>query len=168
MRLRRRVGLFAVVTLALAGAGCAEDKGGDGVKVGGRVPSFSLTTATDEKVSDRSLEGKVVLLNFWSTGCVPCVKEIPELQKLEDSEKATVVGIALEGEGWQTVKPFLKRHHVTYRIALGDEALFGRFGGVGVPYSLLLDRSMRVVKIYRGPVTREALEEDIRAIEAGA
>src|SRR5262249_44788556 len=152
----------AALAAAVAGAGCARDGGEEGVAVGRRVPSFSLTTAANEHVTDRSLEGNVVLLTFWSTGCGPCVKEIPELQKLEESKKATVVGIALEGDGWQAVKPFLKRHHVTYRVALGDEELFGRFGGVGIPYSLLLDRSMRVVKVYRGPVAREALEEDIR------
>jgi thiol-disulfide isomerase/thioredoxin len=160
--------LFSGLALALAAAGCGDDKGPDHVTMGGRVPRFSLTTAANEKLTDRSLEGRIVFLNFWSTSCGPCIKEIPELQKLEESDKATVVGIAVEGTGWQTVKPFLKRHNVTYRVALGDEDLFERFGGVGIPYSLLLDRSMRVVKVYRGPVTREELEKDIRSMEAGA
>jgi thiol-disulfide isomerase/thioredoxin len=153
--------------LAVAGTGCVEEKGAEGVKVGGRAPSFSLTTATDETVTDRSLEGRIVLLNFWSTGCGPCAGEMPDLQALEDSNKATVVGIALDEDGWQAVKPFLKSRHITYRVALGDEDLFERCGGVGIPYSLLLDRSMRVVKVYRGAVTRETLEQDIRAIKTG-
>src|SRR5262249_49428373 len=76
-------------------------------------------------------------------------------------------GIALEGTDWQPVKSFLKRHHITYRVALGDENLFDRFGGVGIPYSLLLDRSMRGGKVYRGPVDREVLENGIRALGAG-
>jgi thiol-disulfide isomerase/thioredoxin len=167
MRSRRIVWLSAAVALVLAGTGCGGGKS-EGVKVGSRVPSFSLTTSANEKLTDRSLQGRVVLLNFWSTSCEPCVKEIPELQKLEESDRATVVGIALEDAGWQAVKPFLERHHVTYRVALGDEDLFGRFGGIGIPYSLLLDRSMRVVKIYRGPVTRDALLTDIAALTPGA
>jgi thiol-disulfide isomerase/thioredoxin len=167
MRHRLNVGLFAAMALVPSGAGCEGGKP-EGVKVGSRVPSFSLTTTANERLTDRSLEGRIVLLNFWSTNCGPCVKEIPELQKLEESDKATVVGIALEDAGWQAVKPFLERHHVTYRVALGDEYLFERFGGVGIPYSLLLDRSMRVVKIYRGPVSREVLLTDIAALTPGA
>jgi thiol-disulfide isomerase/thioredoxin len=168
MRLRLIVDQLAALALACAAVGCAGERGAEGVKVGSRVPSFSLTTATRETITDRSLEGRVVLLHFWSPGCGPCVREMPDLQKLEESEAATVVGVALEESGWRSVKPFLKRHHVTYRVALGDEEMFDRFGGIGIPYSLLLDRSMRVVKVYRGPVTREALEEDIRAIGSGA
>jgi thiol-disulfide isomerase/thioredoxin len=159
--------LFAGPAVALASAGCGGAKVAEPVTVGSRVPGFSLTTTTSEKVTDHSLEGRIVLLNFWSTSCVPCIKEMPDLQQLEESNKATVIGIALEGADWQPVKSFLKRHQITYRVALGDENLFDRFGGVGIPYSLLLDRSMRVVKVYRGPVTREALENDIRALEAG-
>jgi thiol-disulfide isomerase/thioredoxin len=166
MRSRRIVWLSAAAALLLAGVGCEGGKS-EGVQVGSRVPSFSLTTSANEKLTDRSLEGRIVLLNYWSTTCGPCVKEIPELQKLEESDKATVVGIALEDAGWQAVRPFLERHHVTYRVALGDEDLFGRFGGIGIPYSLLLDRSMRVVKIYRGPVSREVLEKDIGTIDVG-
>jgi thiol-disulfide isomerase/thioredoxin len=161
------VGLCMGVALVLASAGCGDQKGVGRVTVGSRVPGFSLTTATNEKVTDRSLEGRVVLLNFWSTSCVSCIKEMPDLQQLEESNKATVVGIALEGADWQPVKSFLKRHPVTYRVALGDEDLFERFGGVAIPYSLLLDRSMRVVKVYRGPVTQDVLANDIQALEAG-
>jgi thiol-disulfide isomerase/thioredoxin len=167
MRPRLFVGLWAVLTFTLAGAGCADAGGSEGVKVGRRVPAFSLVTSANEKVTDSSLEGRFVLLNFWSTSCGPCREEMPDLQKLEESARATVVGIALDGGGWQAVKPFLERHGITYRVALGDEDLFERFGGVGIPYSLLLDRSMRVVKVYRGSVTREALEKDIRSLGGG-
>ena len=155
------------VGLAFLGAGCVGDVAPDGVQVGGRVPSFAVRTAANENVTDTSLRGRIVVLNFWSTTCAPCVRELPELQQVEDSSEATVVGIALDEGGWEAVRPFVERHHITYRVALGDEALFERFGGVGIPYTVVLDRSQRVVKVYRGPVTREALENDIRAIGAG-
>ena len=61
-----------------------------------------------------------------------------------------------------------RRAGVFAGVALGDEALFEKFGGVGIPYTVVLDRSQRVVKVYRGAVTREALESDIRAIGPGA
>jgi hypothetical protein len=79
-----------------------------------------------------------------------------------------VIGIALDDEGWKVVKPFLERHRLTYRVALGDESLFQRFDGSSIPYTLVLDRSQRVVKVYRKPVTSEMLETDIRSITEGA
>jgi hypothetical protein len=75
-----------------------------------------------------------------------------------------VIGIALEQGGAQAVQSLLKRRGITYPIALGDQALFERFDGINIPYTLLLDRSSRVVKIYRGAVTKETLEKDIRSI----
>jgi cytochrome c biogenesis protein CcmG/thiol:disulfide interchange protein DsbE len=140
----------------------------EGIRVGSRVPSFSLKTSTSESVTNRTLEGQIVILNFWSTTCRSCVTEIPEFQQVEESAKATVIGIALDDDGWKTVKPFLDRHQITYRVALGDESLFQRFDGSSIPYTLVLDRSQRVVKVYRKPVTREMLENDIRSIAEGA
>jgi cytochrome c biogenesis protein CcmG/thiol:disulfide interchange protein DsbE len=148
--------------LALCPVACSG--GADRAEVGARVPPFALTTSTGERVTDKTLEGHFVLLNFWSTSCGPCVKEVPALCALEESRRVTVVGIALDEEGWQTVRPFLGRHNVTYRVALGDEELFRRFDGVGIPHSVLLDRSLRVIKVYRGPVTQEMLEKDLRAV----
>jgi peroxiredoxin len=164
MQVRPSIQLFAALAIAFVSLGCAAEGGPEGIKVGSRVPDFSVKTADNETVTRRSLEGQIVILNFWSTSCAPCVREMPELQEVQKSSQATVIGIALDAGGWRTVKPFINRHSVSYRIALGDEELFQRFDGIGVPYTLLLDRSQRIVRIYRGPVTREILDKDIRSI----
>ena len=154
------------LALALAcAAGCLGDGGPAGVKVGGRVPKFALTTAGDEKLTDDSLAGQIVILNFWSTSCPSCVREMEDLQQLADGARVKVIGIALDEGGWKAVRPFLARHRVTYPVALGDEALFQRFDGISIPYTLVLDRAQRVVKVYRGAVKRETLEKDVRSIE---
>jgi cytochrome c biogenesis protein CcmG/thiol:disulfide interchange protein DsbE len=161
------LGVLLGVVLGL-GAGCAGDAGPGSVQVGSVVPSFTLRTAANETVTSASLRGQVVILNFWSTTCAPCVHELPDFQQVAEGSGATVIGIALDEGGWQAVRPFVERHHLTYRIALGDEALFERFGGVGIPYTMVLDREQRVFKVYRGPVTREILEKDIHDLGAGA
>src|SRR5262249_7001775 len=119
-------------------------------------------------VTNSTLEGDIVVLNFWATWCGPCVKEIPELNEVAGGSKAKVVGIALDEDGIKTVKPFVDRFNIKYTVLLGDQDLFQRFNGFGIPYTLVLDRSQRVVKIYRGPTTREALEQDLKAISRGA
>ena len=116
-----------------------------------------------------SLKGRVVVLNFWATWCQPCMAEIPELKELAaNNPEVKVVGIALDEGGAGVVKPFAERLGINYLVLVGNEATFQRFNGVGIPYTLLLDRSLRVVKMYRGATTRKNLEQDIKAIPPGA
>lgn len=137
------------------------------VVVGKTVPNFSLNSLDGKTLSKSSLKGDVVVLNFWATWCKPCLSEIPELKKIAANSKAKVVGIALDETGWDTVKPFVESQGINYTVLLGDQDIFQQFNGVGIPYTLVLDRSQRIVKIYRGPATGDALEEDLRRIEQG-
>lgn len=165
--MRRRLITGAGLALALACAAGCQGGGAAGVQVGGRVPAFALTTADGEKLTDESLAGQIVVLNFWSTRCPSCVREVEGLQRLAEGGRVKVVGVALDEGGWKAVRPFLALHGVTYPVALGDEALFQRFDGVTIPHTLVLDRAQRVVKVFRAGVTREALEKVVGAIEEG-
>jgi thiol-disulfide isomerase/thioredoxin len=165
--LRSAVG-GSLLLLAVLGCGNFAEKS---PQVGGEAPRFSFTAADGSVVSNDTLRGHVVLLTFWSTTCVPCVREIPHLQKLEDAKLARVIGIALDPGGWKVVRPFIEKHRIGYPkqrigypIVIGDEEVFQRFEGYHLPHSLLLDRSHRVVKIYRGAVSHEVVERDIKAI----
>jgi hypothetical protein len=50
-------------------------------------------------------------------------------------------------------------------VAVGDQDMFQQFNGVGIPYTLVLDPSQRIVKIYRGPTNRESIEADLKSIQ---
>ena len=167
MRLRVRVILVcSVVAMSL---GCsAVDQSSGSIVTGARVPGFALKSLDGATVTNNTLEGEIVVLNFWATWCAPCVKEIPDLKEVAASSKAKVVGIALDEDGEKAVKPFVDRFSINYTVLLGDQDLFQRFNGFGIPYTLVLDRSQRVVKIYRGPTTRELLEQDVKEIGQGA
>jgi thiol-disulfide isomerase/thioredoxin len=160
--------IFACSVVAISFGCGGGDQSSGSVVLGSRAPKFSLKSLEGATVTNSSLEGDIVVLNFWATWCAPCLKEIPDLKEVAANSKAKVVGIALDEDGIKAVKPFVDRFGINYTVLLGDQDLFQRFNGFGIPYTLVLDRSQRVVKIYRGPTTRELLEQDLRAISQGA
>ena len=155
-------GLFILV-LFLSGCGTS-DPDPASVVVGSQAPSFSLASVDGTIVKSSTLKGSVVVLNFWATWCQPCMGEIPELKEFAASSKAKVVGIALDEDGLKAVKPFVANHGINYTVLLGDQDIFQRFNGVGIPYTLVLDPSQRIVKVYRGPTTKAAIEQDLKSI----
>lgn len=154
------------VVLCLSGCGEAEDPAG--VVVGNRAPAFTLEARDGTTIQSSSLKGEIVVINFWATYCQPCRSEIPELNQVAASAKAKVVGIALDQGGPEVIKAFERDANLklNYTVLFGDEEVFQRFNGVGIPYTLVLDRSQRIVKIYRGPTDRKSLEQDLANIES--
>ena len=135
--------------------------------VGDAMPEFSLASLDGPEVDSSALAGEIVVLNFWATWCQPCLKEIPELEALSASGQR-VVGIALDTEGAPAVRPFVERHGMSYEILLGDQETFQRFGGIAIPYTLVLDRDQKIVAIHRSTATRAELEADIQGAEPAA
>ena len=161
--------IVACLSLAvLPGCRSAQAVKPEDVVVGNTIPDFSLKSLDGKTVSKESLKGEVVVLNFWASWCGPCMGEIPELEQVAAHSKARVVGIALDENGVETVKPFAESHQINYTVLLGDQDIFQQFNGVGIPYTLVLDRAQHIVKVYRGPVNRESLEADLRMLEQGS
>ena len=172
--MRSSITTLFLCSLAAFASGCggASGDGPRSVALGSRAPAFSLKSLDGATVTSRSLEGEVVVLNFWATWCAPCVKEIPDLKQVAANSGARVIGIALDEDGIKSVRPFAERFGINnaenYTVLLGDQDLFQRFNGFGIPYTLVLDRSQRVVQIYRGPTTKDALEQDLKRAVQGA
>ena len=138
------------------------------VVVGNTIPDFSLESLDGKTVDRDSLKGEVVVLNFWASWCAPCMSEIPDLKAVAAGKQAKVIAVALDEGGRETVKPFAESHGINYTVLFGNQEVFQQFNGVGIPYTLVLDRAQRIVRIYRGPVSRESLEADLRSAEQGA
>lgn len=166
----RKAIFFIIVCLCVGasyGCGNANAMKPEEVVVGNTIPDFSLESLEGASVDKESLKGEVVILNFWASWCSACKSEIPELKEIASKSKARVVGVALDEDGAASVAPFVKSHGIDYTVLLGDQSIFEQFNGVGIPYTLVLDRSQRIVSIYRGPVGRETLEADLKRIEQG-
>jgi cytochrome c biogenesis protein CcmG/thiol:disulfide interchange protein DsbE len=132
------------------------------------APAFSLKDSDGKTVTLADYKGKVVLLNFWATWCSPCKIEIPWFVEFEQKYKDrgfAVVGVSVDEEGWEAVKPYLEKNRVNYRILLGDEKIAEAYGGLeSLPTTYVLDEQGRVVSTHIGLVSKSEYENEIRQL----
>jgi thiol:disulfide interchange protein DsbD len=138
-------------------------------KVGPAKPAFAslpITTLDGASFDTSALQGKVVVLNFWATWCVPCIKEIPSFNKLNDelaSQGVVVLGVSMDEDGGAPlVQSFLKDHPMKYRVALGSEKAGERFGVSWLPTTVVFDRSGKALQRFEGFTPADSLENAVR------
>ena len=145
------------VLAALTGAVCAKTA---------TRPSLKVTTL-DGKTFDLAADrGKWVIVNFWATWCVPCIKEMPDISAFVAAHKnVAAVGLAFEDSDKAEVEAFVRKHPVSYPLAQVDvykpPADFAT--PLGLPTSYLIAPDGRVAKKFVGPVTATDLKKAIAA-----
>jgi len=140
-----------------------------GVESGDRQrPSFSVTTLRDEPMTDSTLRGRVVLVNFWATWCLPCRAEMPLLQAMANRHAdagLVVLGLSVDRAGPEVVSTFLRERDITYPVAIVGRDVETAFGGMqGYPTSILLDRTGSVRYKVLGPLAMASLEPAVRRL----
>jgi peroxiredoxin len=133
------------------------------------APDFSSMDASGRTVRLSDFKGKVVLLDFWATWCTGCKVEIPwyvEFQKKYGARGLAAVGVAMDEEGWEKVKPYLAEHPISYPIVIGNLDLLQKTFGLApsLPITLLIDRNGRIAESHIGMVAKDAFENDIRQL----
>jgi len=116
-----------------------------------------------------SLHGRVVLLNFWATWCVPCRAEIPEfnvMQKELEARGFTVVGASVSPvDSADAIRSFQKDVKQEYTVIRGAEEIGNTFGnGPGLPVTYILDREGRIRQKFIGQTPRENFEAVIKPL----
>jgi peroxiredoxin len=145
----------------------SKDSGGSGINTrpGTLAPDFYLTDANGNILKLSDYRGKTVLLNFWATWCTPCRVEIPWLTEFEEKYKDrgfAVIGLSMDEQGWQVVRPYVARAGINYRLALGNESLVQRYGVERPPATFIIDRRGTLVSAHLGLFNKAGYEEEIR------
>jgi thiol-disulfide isomerase/thioredoxin len=111
------------------------------------APDLRLPSLNEASKRLDSLQGKVVLVNFWATWCPPCVEEIPSLQRLYQKRRTQgleILAVAV-GEDKQQVTDFLANKPVGFPVLLDtDGRQFKRWGVHAFPTTFVLDRSHHI------------------------
>jgi thiol-disulfide isomerase/thioredoxin len=114
-----------------------------------QAPDFTLPTLSGGPMRLADLRGKVVLLNFWATWCMPCRQEMPTLETLYQRYKdAGLVVLAVNMDTLSTtgVEAFVQEVAVTFPIVLDPAwATAQTYRVLGLPTTYLIDRAGNVV-----------------------
>lgn len=121
------------------------------LEVGNKLKSFKLASVDGKKtISSSGYRGRVVLVNFWATWCKPCIKELPDLDRLYRKYRnngMTLVAIATDEEaaGVQAIVDDLK---LSAKVAIGGEKAAGDYDHPNFPFSFVVDGDGKIVAAY--------------------
>ncbi|MGA7439623.1 MAG: TlpA disulfide reductase family protein [Luteibacter sp.] len=136
------------------------------------VPAMASTTTPELKVKTldgkpfdlAAQRGKWVIVNYWATWCVPCIKEMPDISAFVKSRKDVVaIGLAFEDTDAKDISAFVAKHPVVYPIAQVDVTAPPKDfdSPKGLPTTYLIAPDGHVAKRFIGPVDAAKLNEAI-------
>ncbi|HKC63736.1 MAG TPA: TlpA disulfide reductase family protein, partial [Pyrinomonadaceae bacterium] len=133
------------------------------------APEIETKKVTGETFHLSDLHGRVVVLNFWATWCIPCREEIPELTAMQHDLEAR--GLSVVGAVWNDqasadeIKAFQKEMKLDYTILLNGDGIADKLGGIpSVPTTFIIDRDGRVRQKIFGQQHRSTFEAAIKPL----
>ena len=140
--------ILLLCSLSLTLVAQKPDPGSFKTKVGDQVPAFSFETYDGVTMTNKDLEGKIVLLNFWATWCGPCVKEMPGLNDFvatQSSDDFVVIALARQQDN-ATIKPFIDKNGYDFTfVADVDKKVYANFAEKSIPRNVVLDADGKII-----------------------
>jgi len=119
------------------------------------APDVSFTSLQGETVHMQALRGKVVLVKFWATSCVTCVRQMPDTARWQNTYGARgleVIAVAMQYDPPNYVKQFAETRQLPFRVVVDAQGKIARaFDGVrATPTAFLIDKNGLILRRYVG------------------
>ena len=148
---RRALALFAPLTAVLPALAIQPNE---------PMPHFVVKTLDGERITNDSVKGKVLLIEFWATWCPPCKSDQPVVESLlKEFEKDGFIVLAVNmGEPRRRVKKYLEQFPRASKIALAEDTTLAAICDANAyPLYVLVDRAGQIVGVQRGAGGERAL-----------
>ena len=136
------------------------------------APNVTYTGLDGQKFTTESLKGKVVMVNFWATSCVTCIKEMPEMVQTYNKYKdqgLEYVAVAMSYDPPNYVLNYVETRKLPFKVALDTQGELAKsFGDVKLtPTTYVIDKEGNIIKRYVGepefPQLHKLLEKALAA-----
>ena len=128
-------------------------------------PKIKVTTLDGKTFDLTAQRGKWVIVNYWATWCVPCIKEMPDISRFvaQHKDKVAAIGLAYDDSEKADIQAFLVKHPVVYPVAQVplDKPLPDFDEPQGLPTTWLIGPDGKVAKRFIGTVDEKSLGEAI-------
>ncbi len=135
--------IIGLLLLSISIIAMNPDDEGTKTEIGGAVPSFSATEIDGESITIQSLRGKVVVLNFFATWCVPCIEEMPHLEEMHkklSSDEFMLLSVGREHSA-EEVREFQKQKGLSFAMAPDpDRKIYGLFADKYIPRTYVIGK----------------------------
>ena len=131
--------------------------------------NYTLKDMDNRDVRLSDFAGKVILLDFWATWCIPCKVEIPwfvEFQEKYGPSGLQVVGVSVD-DSHERLVPYVSQMKMNYTVlqGLGHDDLQEEYGPLwGIPVTILISREGKLCSRHTGIGTKEEFEEQITSL----
>ena len=133
-----------------------------------KAPDLSFKDISGKTIRLSDLKGKVVLLNFWATWCVPCRAEIPDLVKMQRRYRARglrILGITYPPEQKSAVRSFMRELKINYPVVIGSKETKQAFtSSETLPLTVVIDREGSIRGLIEGVMYSDEFEEKIKPL----
>jgi peroxiredoxin len=132
--------------------------------VGTPAPDFTLSNLEGKEVKLSQFKGKVVLLNFWSSWCIPCRSEMPTIELLhrEYKDKGLIV-LGIDDEESQKQAAFLQKFGFSFTSLVESKRQASNLYSIGgIPTTVLIDQQGKIKAYDQGTASYESLRTTLQ------
>ncbi len=139
-------------------------------RAAGPVPAtpFSVRGLDGKTIRLSEFKGQPVVLDFWATWCAPCRASMPDLDHMQERyqpQGLVVIGLSVDDGSPASVRRFVDRLGVKFRLAMADEGVLDDYGPIrSIPTTFFINRKGEIVRRVVGFIDGETMDSYVQEI----